>query len=1071
MMACRRWSRCISVGPILCVLMIFGTGGLVSISAQTNEASLSGIVSDSTGSVIPGATVNLIDMTRGITRTAVSNETGAYQFPFIQPGTYDVEATLDGFKTLRRAGLVLSAAQSARVNLTLEIGGLTETVTVDASAGPLSTASAQISEVINSQKAEALPLNGRMFWSLPQLAPGVTPPARGSGNSLRGGFNVSGSGDTSNYFVLNGLDNNDSVTATPLFRPSIDAIGEMTVLTGLYPAQYGFLSGGQIITTIKSGTNAFRGSVFDFIRDSAIGTAKNYFQTELPDYHRNTFGATFGGPIARSKTFFFVSYEGLRLNESVPITSTVPTMAMRSGDFSGLPSTTVIRDPQTGQPFPGNIIPANRISSVGAALLALYPAPTSATAAGSLPANNHYWNPTRPEDTNTYSFKVDHTFSSADTAYVSVNSYRQSSHEPIGRTGCNGGSQLPNFGCALTYKADVYGFSETHIFSGNFINQVYAGYSLGQQPYAADGTSVDFWGQFGYHPRTEMPVGLPTTGVPNLSMTGYTGIQAGSQYRKDPRLQVTDTISWVKGRHGITAGFNYSRLDANYVRNIPVSGSLTFTNTSAGPTTGNAVADVLLGLPATTAFTDKALEMNFHSSSSAAFVQDDYKVSGRLSLNLGLRWEINAPLREGHNYVNSFDRDTGLPIVAEVNGVGDTVYGYDWKAFAPRLGFAWQPSASGDTVIRGGFGTFYNRLQVGSQSFLIWGQYPFINPYTFTSSQAQPITLSNPFPTSNAVTTITVTGVDENFKNPRSYQWNLGFQRQLPASLVADIAYVGSSSRHQMLTTNINQAPAGPGTPAQVNARRPYPQYGTINFYTWDGTGDYHSLQSKLTRRLADGLTFTASYTYSKSIDDGNARTNQFDASTGRGPSSFDIGQRFVISGTYDVPFGEGRRWLTSGLGSHILGGWQVTPVFQKQSGQPLTATLSGNFSNSGGGTDRPNVVGDPNANAPHTIQQWFDTSVFQVFPASGQANAPYSFGNAGVGIIRGPGLTNFDLSLAKNVKLGARTMLQFRAEMFNVFNTTNWGLPGLTANTSTFGVISTAGDPRLTQFSLKVSF
>jgi Carboxypeptidase regulatory-like domain/TonB-dependent Receptor Plug Domain len=1070
MMGLQSSARRIAVVTVVWALVIVGAGTLAPAMAQTNEASLSGIVFDSSGSVMPGVTVTLTSQSTNITRSTVSNETGAYQFPFVQPGTYNIEASLDGFKSLRREGLVLSAAQSARVNLTMEVGGLTETVSVDASAGPLNTASAQISEVINAEKAEALPLNGRNFWSLPQLAPGVTPPARGSGNSLRGGFNVSGSGDTQNYFTLNGLDNNDSVTATPLFRPSIDAIGEMTVLTGLYPAQYGFLSGGQIITSIKSGTNAFHGSAFDFIRDSAIGTSKNYFQTDLPDYNRNTFGATFGGPIARSKTFFFASYEGLRLNESVPINSTVPTMAMRAGDFSALP--TAIRDPQTGQPFPGNIIPASRMSAVGSALLAIYPAPTKDTPAGSLPANNHFWNPTRPEETNTYSFKIDHTFSTKDTAYVSLNSYRQSSHEPIGRTGCNGGSQLPNLGCELVYKADVYGFSETHIFSSQLINQIYMGYSLGQQPYAADGTSIDFWGQFGYHPRTEMPVGLPTTGVPNLSMTGYTGYQAGSQYRKDPRYQVTDTISWVRGRHGITAGLNFTHLNANYVRNIPVSGSLTFTNTSAGPTTGYALADVLLGLPSSTAYTDKALEMNFNSNSSAVFVQDDYKVSGRLSLNLGVRWEVNSPLREGHNYVNSFDTETGKPIVAGQNGVGDHVYDYDWKAIAPRLGFAWQPTASGNTVIRGGFGTFYNRLQVGSQSFLIWGQYPFINPYTFTSSVAQPITLANPFPTSNAVTTITVTGVEENFKNPKTNQWNVGFQRQLVANMTADIAYVGSSSSNQMLTTNINQAPAGPGTPAQVNARRPYPQYGTINYYSWDGTGNYHSLQSKLSRRLSDGLSFTVAYTLSKSIDDGNARTNQFDPSTGRGPSSFDIGSRLVISGMYELPFGVGHRWLTSGVGSAIFGGWQVTPVFQTQTGQPLTATLNGNFSNSGGGSsDRPDVTGDPNENAPHTIQQWFDTSVFQVPVASGQPNAQYSFGNAGVGIIRGPGLTNFDLSLVKNVKLGGKGTLQFRAEMFNVFNTTNWGLPGLQANTSTFGIISTAADPRLTQFSLKLTF
>src|SRR4029453_15843020 len=291
-------ARRIAVVTVVWALVIVGAGTLAPAMAQTNEASLSGIVFDSSGSVMPGVTVNLTSQSTNITRSTVSNETGAYQFPFVQPGTYNIEASLDGFKSLRREGLVLSAAQSARVNLTMEVGGLTETVSVDASAGPLNTASAQISEVINAEKAEALPINGRNFWSLPQLAPGVTPPARGSGNSLRGGFNVSGSGDTQNSFTLNGLDNNDSVTATPLFRPSIDAIGEMTVLTGLYPAQYGFLSGGQIITPIKSGTNAFRGSVFDFIRDSAIGTAKNFFQAELRDYHEKTFGAPFGGPLA-----------------------------------------------------------------------------------------------------------------------------------------------------------------------------------------------------------------------------------------------------------------------------------------------------------------------------------------------------------------------------------------------------------------------------------------------------------------------------------------------------------------------------------------------------------------------------------------------------------------------------------------------------------------------------------------------------------------------------------------------------------------------------------------------------
>ncbi len=390
------------------------------------------------------------------------------------------------------------------------------------------------------------------------------------------------------------------------------------------------------------------------------------------------------------------------------------------------------------------------------------------------------------------------------------------------------------------------------------------GYSMGEQPYAADGTAVDFWGPFGMNLRTEMPVGLPTTGVPNASMTGYTNIQPGSQYRKDPRWQVTDTLSWTTGRHAITTGFTWTRLLANYVRTIPVSGVLTFTNSSAGPTSGNAVADALLGYPASTSWTDRALEMNFSSTSAAVYVQDNYKVSGSLSLNLGLRWELNSPLREDHNYVNSFDRATGTPIAAATGGYKEYLYDYDYKDFAPRVGFAWQPTASGNTVIRGGFGTFFNRLPVGSQSFLIWGQYPFSTVSTYTSSRTQPVVLANPFPSSNAVTSIAVTGVEPDFKNPRTHQWSLSVQRQLPWRVVADVAYVGSASRHQMISQNINQAPPGPGTPALVNARRPYPQYGSITFYSWDGTGSYHSLQSKLSRRFSGGLSFTAWYRRSR---------------------------------------------------------------------------------------------------------------------------------------------------------------------------------------------------------------
>ena len=1071
MMGFHRSWRFVFVAPVLCVVMILAAGTLAPARAQTNEANLSGIVFDSTRASLPGATVNLVNKNTGIARSTTSNDSGSYQFSFVQPGTYDIEVAMDGFRGVRREGVVLSPAQNVRVDFSLELGAIAETITVSSSAPLLSTGTAQIGDVITAQKAESLPINGRNFWSLAQMAPGVTPPQRGSGNSLRGGFSVSGSGEQSNYFILNGLDNNDSITATPLFRPSVDSLEEMTVLTGMYPAQYGFLSGGQIITTIKSGTNTWHGSVFEFNRNAKIGTAKNYFQTEIPDYNRNQFGGTFGGPINLNKTFFFFSYEGLRLNESVPITSTVPTAAMRGGDFSQLLPNTVIRDPLTGQPFPGNIIPQNRISPVGASLLSYYPIETRPTAQGAQPANNHFWNPTRPEQTNTFTFKVDRRFSANDTAYVSFNRYRQNSYEPIGRTGCNGGSQFPGLGCALTYSADVYGASETHTFSPNLINQAYFGYSLGQQPYAADGTKIDFWGQFGYYPRTEMPVGLSTTAIPALNITGYTGLRAGSQYRHDPRYQVTDTLSWSKGRHTIKSGFNWSLMTATYVTNIPPSGTLSFTNTSAGPTSGYAVSDVLLGVPASTAWTDKALEMNFWNSSVAAFVQDDYRVSSNLTLNLGLRWEMNSPLHERDLELNSFDPETGLPIAAGKNGYPETVYQYDYKNFAPRFGFAYQPTDSGNLVLRGGFGTFYNRIPAGTSSFQVWGSYPFATSNTYTSSLTQPVLLTNPFPSSNAVTSISVSGVDPETKNPRTHQWNLGIQRQLPFSMVADLSYVGSVSRNQLVDRNINQPANGPGTPAQVNARRPYPQYGNTTYHLWNGNGSYNALQSKLSRRFADGLAFSANYTYGNTITDTHGRTDETDPSTGKGPASFDVRHRLVLNGVYELPFGAGRRWLTTGVANAVLGGWTLTPVFQTQTGAPLTATLTGNFTNNGGGAARPDLVGDPNENAPHTIQQWFDTSVFVLRPASGQPGANYAFGNAGIGVIRGPGTTTFDASLVKTVPVGGSARLQMRVEVFNVFNTVNWGNPGTVANTSTFGVISTAGDARLTQFSLKLTF
>ena len=1053
--------------------MLFSMLVAVSVRAQTSEAYLSGTVQDTSGAVLPNATVKLISPSQGTTKTVQTNQAGVYQFSFLQPGVYDIEASGTGFKTLTRTGFTLAAAQNARLDLVLEVGNVSENVTVTANTENVNTESADLGAVIDNTKVVEMPLNGRVFWSLPLLAPGVTPPVQGSSNSSRGGLNIAGSGETANNFTLNGIDNNDTTVSAPLFRPSIDAIQEFNILTGVYPAQYGYGSGGQIVVTMKAGTNQFHGTVYDFLRNSAVLTARNFFQAPgpLPSFKRNQFGATLGGPIIKNKTFFFYSYEGLRSRQSIVMGDTIPTPAMWAGDFSTLLPKTIIKDPQTGLPFANNIIPQGRLSPIGVALLGEYPAPTFATPAGSAPSNNYVFSPTRPETDNIDSLKVDHTFSAKDSGYANANWSTITAFEPLSVPSC-GASPLPNFSCPAFNRSEIYGLAETHIFSPSMVNEARVAFSLELAPSIPQQSHVDFWGAFGITARTYMPSNLPYTGIPSTSITGYTGYSTSVFYRHDPRWQWTDALSLTRGRHTFKVGFNLSHLATNNVAPTSIAGTLSFTNSSTGPTTGYGAADVVLGLPASSAQTFGAYTYYVRVANVSTYVQDDFKVNGRLTLNLGLRWEINTPPLDYAHHETSFDPKTGMPLEEGQEYIGTHAWAFDWHDFGPRLGFAYQPFADGKTVIRGGVGAFYNSFSLNNGTSNIYAGYPWTLSNTYASSVTQPVLLSNPFPAANAVTSNNLAGAEYHFKNARVYEWSLGVQRQLTTDMLVELTYMGSSSNHLKITRDINQPAPGPGTPAQVNARRPYPLYGSIKMYEFDGNAHYQSLQAKLSKRYSHGLSFLLSYTYAHSIDDLNALTNQFDLTTARGPSSFDVRQRIVLSPVYELPFGKGKRFVTSGPAAWVVGGWQLSSLAQWQTAAPLTATLSGNFSNTAGAaSDRPNLIGDPNANAPHTPQQYFNTSAFQIPIASGQTGAPYTFGNEGVGIIKGPGLVTFDFSLVRNFQPKEWLKMQFRAELFNAFNHTNFGFPGLVANTSTFGTISSALDPRLSQFALKILF
>ncbi|MBI4472249.1 MAG: carboxypeptidase regulatory-like domain-containing protein [Acidobacteria bacterium] len=1044
-----------------------------AIPASAQDGAVSGTVQDATGAVLPGVSVKLTSKAQGTVRQQVTNEAGVYQFTFLPPGIYDLEVSLPGFKTLTRTDFTLAVAQKARLDFQLEVGDVTDTVTVSANSETVNTMSAELGAVVDNTRVVEMPLNGRTFYSLATLVPGVTPPRQGSSNSHRGGFNVAGASETANNFSLNGMENNDSATMAPLLRPSIDAIQEFTILTGVYPAQYGYGDGGQIIVTTKSGTNTFHGTVFNFIRNSAVLTARNFFQAPgpLPSFKRNQFGATFGGPIKKDKTFFFYSYEGFRDGSSVNVLGTVPTAAMKRGDFSVLLPSRVIRDPATGQPFPGNIIPPNRLSPIGRALLDFYPDPTFETPAGSLPRNNYAFSATRFENMNQHILKVDHTFNSRDSGFVTANYYKADATERVSVPSC-GANPLPKFGCDGIVETGIFGITEVHVFSPSMVNEFRAGYMLEANPSFKHTLYTPFWATFGIKPlTTSLEESYPHQGPPSTTIAGYTGFTNSLFDRDDDHWQLTDNLSVTRSKHTMKTGFNMSSHGVNLWPPTTVAGSVNFQNTSQGPTTTYGLADVLLGYPTTTSLRPNPIKYSVRVWNFSAYFQDDFQVNSRLTLNLGLRWELNAPATARPRIQTTFDPQRGIPVQEGTNGYGNRVFDFDKKLFGPRVGFAWQPTGGGRTVVRAGVGTFFSNFPIWNTISGIYAGYPVTINNTYTSSLTQPILLSDPFPASNAVTSNTLTGVDRKQRYPRSYQWSLGVQRQLTNDMLFEITYLGKAGNHLRVTDEINQPAPGPGTPAQVNARRPYRGYGSISFYGWSGSSRYHSMQARLQQQYRNGLSFLASYTYSHSIDNTGSPTNAYDRRTARGPSNFDIRHRLALSPVYELPFGMGKPLFTTGMASKIFGGWQISPLFQWQTGVPLTPVLSGNFSNTGGTTDRPDVTSDPNKDAPRTPEKWFNTAAFLLRPASGAAGATYSFGNAGVGIITSPGMTNLDVSIVRTFQARERVKVQFRAEIFNALNHTNFGYPNVTANDPQFGTISTALPPRQSQFALKITF
>lgn len=1066
---------------------------VTSALAQYIRSTVNGRITDPSNSAIPKAAITITNLDTNQKRTTTTGDSGDYSLPQLEPGPYTLTAEHEGFRREVIRRIVLETGQDVRIDINLKVGSVSEVVEVEATAPLINADNASIGGVVEQRKIVELPLNGRNYLQLATLQANVLPAVQGSANASRGGLNIAGASEVSNLYVKDGIDNNsasDGANHTPI----LDTIREFKVMTGTYSAEYGRASGAQIIVTSKSGGNGFHGSAWEFHRNSAFD-ARNFFSPSKPPFRRNQFGGVLGGRIRRDKTFFFMGYEGQRRGQQDASRVTLPTAAFRNGDFSAL--ATPIRDPRNNNtPFAGNRIPQNLWSPQGAGLLALYPLPN--TVGGAI---NFTTSAATRNTSEQFMVRGDHRFSEKDSIYLVYEFQDSGGLSPLANVG------LPGYGTLSSSGTQHAVANWTHIFSPNLIAEGRAGYSRLkvlnlQEDYQSD--VVQRLGILGLTDAGRTPF---NNGAPRIAITGYNTIGGSAsqpQGRGENTYHYVGTMTWIKGSHTFKWGGDYFRFLYNSFNTVTGRGSFQFD----GRYTGNSVSDLLLGLPNRG---DRALGEPFHNAvllSAGAYFQDDWKINSRLTLNLGIRYELYPALTERVNKLSSFDPTTNTLIVAGGReaylgpnssvlirnraDVGRQVYETDFNNFSPRIGIAWRPTRSASTVIRAGFGVFYDIQMVGN------GITPLSRSSPFRTSQiAGPFSLPVLTDLRDMFGTTTSTpvapGVQRDIRTAYIEQWSLGAQRELARNLVLDVTYIGSAGHKLPIGWNINQALPGTGT---IASRRPYPGWGSITggYVSSIGNSNFNSLAIRAERRFDAGLSVLASYVWSKSIDMTSGVATTDDASPGtaqnarnlsaeRGVSNFNTPQRFVLSAVYSLPFA---KLIENRFAKAIVSGWQTTSIVTLMAGRPFTITSGRDESNTDGNADRPSAIGDWRVANPGP-DLWFnpctllangqrrncaagDTPAWQIAPAG-------AFGNVGRTTMSGANTINFDLGIYRKIAITERLAAQFRGEVFNAANRATFLLPiGNSANAS-FGRITgavTSGDlgaQRQFQLALKLTF
>jgi hypothetical protein len=1070
--------------------------------AQQEAATITGEVRDPSGAVVAGAAVTVTNVGTNITVAVVTNDRGSYTVPGLRPGDYSVTVVAPGFSTIVRSGLTLQVAQVARVDVNLQTSQVNETVQVTGATPLLETQTSSRGSVIDQRKIAELPLNGRDYNQLALLSPGVLPgtPRLASVN-FKGVLNVNGNRTFNNVFLLDGVDNISYSNSfrgenVQLVQPSIEALQEFKIQTNAYAAEFGRSSGAVVNATIKSGSNSVRGSVYEFLRNDALD-ANNFFSNALgapkPRRDRNQFGGAVGGPLVRNKTFWFADYEGLRDKEGIPRVRQVPTAAEKAGLFSA-----AVFDPfAPGRPeFPRNaqgqwVIPRDRWDPVGAAIVALIPDPNvpGSTIYASTPVTD-----TRQDQ---FDVRLDHQISSAINVFARYSFVDTNTFRPAPLPGLAEGSFNDAFGSNLN-RSQGLAIGWTQTFSPTLLGEFRFGASRGNYFTNPPNFGIDGAAEVGLRnvPSDPSIVG----GVPKVNIQGFDAV---GRHTSTPQFQTPRswnprmTVTWSRAAHMVKFGGEFLHVQTKINDLNATVGRMNFDNRF----TNRAVGDLLLGLPSQLALTsytvmDQGQDMQFY------FIQDDYRLTPDLTLNFGIRYEYATPPRERNNLLANFDPATGTMFFAKD---GDTferaLIHPDRNNWAPRVGFAYTPAAR--WVVRGGYGVFYTHtVRQGREGMLGFNPPYLVDNLLQTSAtgaaavvSAAPFRLANGYPSglldpTSLSTTVLRRAQDPNQRTPYIQQYNVGVQYELMTDVLLDVAYVGNRGTGLPGFRNLNQRaviqnPDG----SQSAGARPYPEFGDIQWMENRVKSDYNSLQARLEKRFTEGLTALVSYTWGRAITDapdhistsgggagvdtGTFREPQdsYNLAAERGPAEFDIEHRFVASYVWELPFGRGRRFGSDwGRATEfLLGGWQLSGIHVLQSGLALTATLGGGTVLNIGGERRarPNLVGEPELpKSERTINRWFNTDAFAAF-----SPAPQAFGNAGVGIMRGPGYANFDFTLAKNFPMGDRRSFQFRTEVFNAFNRPNFGPPNIARDSSGFGQILSAGNARIVQFGLKFYF